>query len=267
MTPPRACNRRSRSSRSACGTRRRQHHRHRGHDQRRHGRRQLAGQRLLRQPLRRPGPGRRELVPHRLHRGQGLRPSARRAAARAASESRLTDSTTGQIGHVDLAGDTIKSYQKGGIAIDGAGSTAAIDRDTVTGLHPRPHRAERDRVRLRRHRHGDRQLGVRQQLHRDRRRVRRGHPDLRRLRLGAGRAHQVHRQPADRKRHGHRAGQLQLDMHRASHHVHRRSGLLSTRSRTVTGTRAGQPRRTRTPPAGLPPLATRRASPTPVTTT
>ncbi len=46
------------------------------------------------------------------------------------------NSTTGQTGHAELTGDTIKSYQKGGVAVKGSGSTAAIDRSTVTGAGP-----------------------------------------------------------------------------------------------------------------------------------
>jgi hypothetical protein len=40
---------------------------------------------------------------------------------------------TGQVGHGILRGDTIETYQKTGIVIDGPGSTAAIDNVVVTG--------------------------------------------------------------------------------------------------------------------------------------
>jgi hypothetical protein len=46
------------------------------------------------------------------------------------------NSTTGQIGHVYLSRDTVESYQKGGIAIKGSGSTGNIDRTQVTGAGP-----------------------------------------------------------------------------------------------------------------------------------
>jgi hypothetical protein len=43
---------------------------------------------------------------------------------------------TGQIGHADLSYDTIDSYQKNGITVDGRGSTAEIGYVTVTGDGP-----------------------------------------------------------------------------------------------------------------------------------
>lgn len=45
-------------------------------------------------------------------------------------------STTGQIGHAFLTGDTFTSYQKGGIKVSGPGSTAVIGHVTVTGVGP-----------------------------------------------------------------------------------------------------------------------------------
>ena len=45
---------------------------------------------------------------------------------------------TGQMGHASLTGDTIESYQKNGITVDGPGSTAAINRVVVTGAGPTP---------------------------------------------------------------------------------------------------------------------------------
>jgi hypothetical protein len=47
-------------------------------------------------------------------------------------------SVTNQIGHADLTNDTIESYQKNGITVDGTGSTADIDHVTVTGAGPTP---------------------------------------------------------------------------------------------------------------------------------
>jgi hypothetical protein len=43
---------------------------------------------------------------------------------------------TGQVGHATLSNDTIETYQKNGITIDGAGSTAKISSVTVTGDGP-----------------------------------------------------------------------------------------------------------------------------------
>lgn len=43
---------------------------------------------------------------------------------------------TGQIGHVKLANDTIESYQKNGVTVDGPGSTGKINGVTVTGAGP-----------------------------------------------------------------------------------------------------------------------------------
>jgi hypothetical protein len=48
------------------------------------------------------------------------------------------DSVTGQIGHVTLTDDTIETYQKNGVTIDGPGSTAKITGTTVTGSGPTP---------------------------------------------------------------------------------------------------------------------------------
>jgi hypothetical protein len=41
---------------------------------------------------------------------------------------------TGQVGHLDLTDSAVSGYQKNGITIDGAGSTATIDNATVTGI-------------------------------------------------------------------------------------------------------------------------------------
>jgi hypothetical protein len=46
------------------------------------------------------------------------------------------DSVTGQIGHVTLTNDTIESYQKNGITVDGPGSTGKVSGVTVTGAGP-----------------------------------------------------------------------------------------------------------------------------------
>jgi hypothetical protein len=46
------------------------------------------------------------------------------------------NSTTGQVGHVNLSDDTVKSYQKGGISIKGSGSTGNIDRSQIIGAGP-----------------------------------------------------------------------------------------------------------------------------------
>jgi hypothetical protein len=43
-----------------------------------------------------------------------------------------------QVGHADITNDTIESYQKNGITVDGPGSTADIDHDVVTGSGPTP---------------------------------------------------------------------------------------------------------------------------------
>ena len=45
-------------------------------------------------------------------------------------------SPTDQVGHVTMTGDTIQSYQKNGITIDGPGSTGAISDVTVSGVGP-----------------------------------------------------------------------------------------------------------------------------------
>jgi hypothetical protein len=46
------------------------------------------------------------------------------------------NSSTSQIGHVDLSSDTIESYQKNGITVDGSGSSGDISRVVVTGAGP-----------------------------------------------------------------------------------------------------------------------------------
>jgi len=48
------------------------------------------------------------------------------------------DSVTGQVGHATLTDDTIESYQKNGVVIDGPGSTGNITGTTVTGSGPTP---------------------------------------------------------------------------------------------------------------------------------
>jgi hypothetical protein len=48
------------------------------------------------------------------------------------------DSVTGQVGHVTLTSDTIETYQKNGVTIDGPGSTGKITGTTVTGSGPIP---------------------------------------------------------------------------------------------------------------------------------
>ncbi|MFY9928299.1 MAG: hypothetical protein WAK82_09875 [Streptosporangiaceae bacterium] len=48
------------------------------------------------------------------------------------------NSTTGQIGHFHLNRVTAESYQKGGIAIKGPGSTGNIDRSQIIGAGPTP---------------------------------------------------------------------------------------------------------------------------------
>jgi hypothetical protein len=45
-------------------------------------------------------------------------------------------SPTGQIGHLLLTNDTIQTYQKNGITVDGSGSTAKINAVTVSGAGP-----------------------------------------------------------------------------------------------------------------------------------
>jgi hypothetical protein len=47
-------------------------------------------------------------------------------------------SPTRQVGHVTLTSDTIQSYQKNGITVDGPGSTAKISSVTVSGAGPTP---------------------------------------------------------------------------------------------------------------------------------
>jgi hypothetical protein len=47
-------------------------------------------------------------------------------------------SVTSQIGHASLRDDTVETYQKNGIDVDGPGSTAQIDHVTVTGAGPTP---------------------------------------------------------------------------------------------------------------------------------
>ena len=48
------------------------------------------------------------------------------------------DSLTGQVGHATLTDDTIETYQKNGVVIDGPGSTAKITGTTITGSGPTP---------------------------------------------------------------------------------------------------------------------------------
>ena len=48
------------------------------------------------------------------------------------------NSVTGQIGHATLTDDTIETYQKNGVVIDGPGSTGKITGTTVTGSGPTP---------------------------------------------------------------------------------------------------------------------------------
>src|SRR4029077_295909 len=47
-----------------------------------------------------------------------------------------------QVGHAKLTGVTVTGYQKNGITVDGAGSTAAISGATVTGAGPTPEIAQ-----------------------------------------------------------------------------------------------------------------------------
>jgi hypothetical protein len=46
------------------------------------------------------------------------------------------NSVTGQIGHLAMSGDTIESYQKNGVVVDGPGSTGRISGITVHGAGP-----------------------------------------------------------------------------------------------------------------------------------
>jgi hypothetical protein len=46
------------------------------------------------------------------------------------------NSVTGQIGHLAMSGDTIESYQKNGVVVDGPGSTARISGISVSGAGP-----------------------------------------------------------------------------------------------------------------------------------
>jgi hypothetical protein len=46
------------------------------------------------------------------------------------------DDSTSQVGHATLSRDTVQTYQKNGITVDGRGSTAAISQVTVTGAGP-----------------------------------------------------------------------------------------------------------------------------------
>ncbi|HUB42833.1 MAG TPA: hypothetical protein VMA72_28600 [Streptosporangiaceae bacterium] len=48
------------------------------------------------------------------------------------------NSLTGQVGHATLTDDTIETYQKNGVVIDGPGSTGKITGTTVTGSGPTP---------------------------------------------------------------------------------------------------------------------------------
>ena len=52
------------------------------------------------------------------------------------------NSYTGQVGHADLGGDTIDTYQKNGVVIDGSGSTGNIIGTTVTGAGATPYIAQ-----------------------------------------------------------------------------------------------------------------------------
>jgi len=45
---------------------------------------------------------------------------------------------TGQVGHATLRGDTVETYQKNGITVDGPGSSATIENVTVTGAGATP---------------------------------------------------------------------------------------------------------------------------------
>lgn len=46
--------------------------------------------------------------------------------------------TASQVGHATLTKNTIESYQKNGVTVDGSGSSAAIDSTTITGAGPAP---------------------------------------------------------------------------------------------------------------------------------
>ena len=46
--------------------------------------------------------------------------------------------STGQIGHATITGNTIDQYQKGGIYVDGAGSSATVKSNIVTGVGTTP---------------------------------------------------------------------------------------------------------------------------------
>jgi hypothetical protein len=48
------------------------------------------------------------------------------------------NSTTSQVGHATLSRDTVESYQKNGITVDGDGATAAISDVSVTGAGATP---------------------------------------------------------------------------------------------------------------------------------
>ena len=123
------------------------------------------------------------------------------------------NSATGQIGHVDLSRDSVESYEKGGISIKGPGSTGNIDHDKIVGACPTAATAQNgieyvygatgpvtDGSVT-----GNNYTGLNNASAA-------GHPDVRRLRLGHGDRHPVHRQPADRQRHGHRPGQHGHDL-------------------------------------------------------
>jgi len=51
-------------------------------------------------------------------------------------------SYTGQIGHASLSKDTIETYQKNGVVIDGSGSAGSVVRTTVTGAGATPYIAQ-----------------------------------------------------------------------------------------------------------------------------
>ena len=52
--------------------------------------------------------------------------------------------STGQIGHATITGNTIDQYQKGGIYVDGAGSSATVKSNIVTGVGTTPDIAQND---------------------------------------------------------------------------------------------------------------------------
>jgi len=52
------------------------------------------------------------------------------------------NSYTGQVGHANLRGDTIETYQKNGVVVDGSGSTGNIIGTTVTGAGATPYIAQ-----------------------------------------------------------------------------------------------------------------------------